>query len=127
MDIINLIQKKYGDSCQLRSPLNKRQYNKAKNILPCELLEILKVSNGINEIMINPDTMKIKVIDRIIYSLAEIRQQTSGYFLGEGFIFYGNRKVDFVLKPNGKIYTYDYFTLSEEYYAESLSDYFNKI
>lgn len=126
MDIINLIQQKYGASCQLRSPLNKRQYNKAKNILPHELLEILKVSNGINEIMTNPDTKKTKVIGWIIYSLANIRQETSGYFLDEGFVFAGNREVDFVLKPDGKIYTYDYFSLSEKYYAENLSDYFNK-
>ncbi|MDE6833092.1 MAG: hypothetical protein K2J39_02420 [Ruminococcus sp.] len=130
MDIINLIQKKYGDSCQLRSPLNKRQYNKAKNILPHELLEILKISNGINEIMINPNTMKIEVIDRIIYSLAEVKSQTNCYsdeYGGEGVVFAGNGAGGFfILKPNGKIYIYEYFDLCEEYYAESLSDYFSK-
>lgn len=129
MDIINLIQKKYGNSCQLRSPLNKRQYNTAKKFIPTELLEILKISNGINLLKVNPDTKKIKVIGRIIYSLAEIRSLTSCYLYecgGEGVVFAGNREVDFVLKPDGKIYTYDYFSLSEKYYAESLSDYFNK-
>ncbi|MDE6501635.1 MAG: hypothetical protein K2L10_06090 [Ruminococcus sp.] len=130
MDIINLIQQKYGDSCQLRSPLNKRQYDKAKNILPCELLEILKISNGINEIMTNPNTMKIEVIDRIVYSLAEIKSQTNCYsseYGGEGFVFAGNGAGGFfILKPDGKIYIYEYFDLSEEYYAESLSDYFSK-
>lgn len=131
LDIINLIQKKYGNSCQLRSPLNKRQYNKAKNILPSELLEILKVSNGINEIMINPNTMKIEVIDNIIYSLSEIKSQTNYYsseYGGNGIVFAGNGAGGFfILKPDGKIYIHEYFDLSEEYYAESLSDYFNKI
>lgn len=130
MNIINLIQQKYGASCQLRSPLNKRQYNKAKNILPHELLEILKVSNGINEIMTNPDTKKIKVTGWIIYSLAEIKSQTNYYsdeYGGEGVVFAGNGAGSFfVLKPDGKIYIYEYFDLNEEYYAESLSDYFNK-
>ncbi len=130
MDIINLIQQKYGASCQLRSPLNKRQYDTAKKILPHELLEILKVSNGINEIITNPDTMKIEVIDKIIYSLDEIKSQTSHYsdeYGGEGVVFAGNGAGGFfILKPDGKIYIYEYYDLSEEYYAESLSDYFNK-
>ncbi len=130
MDIINLIQQKYGASCQLRSPLNKRQYNKAKTFLPRELLEILKVSNGINEIMTNPDTMKIEVIDRIIYSLDEIKSQTNCYsneYGSDGVVFAGNGAGGFfILKPNGKIYIYEYFDLCEEYYADSLSDYFNK-
>lgn len=130
MDIIKLIQKKYGNSCQLRSPLNKRQYDTAKKILPYELLEILKVSNGINEIMTNPYTRKIEVIDRIIYSLAEIKSQASYYsdeYGGEGVVFAGNGAGGFfILKPDGKIYIHEYFDLNEEYYAESLSDYFNK-
>jgi len=130
LNIINLIKQKYGDSCQLRSPLNKRQYNIAKKILPDELLEILNVSNGINEIMTNPNIKKIEVIDRIIFSLAEIKSQTDCYLNEYGskdIIFAGNGAGGFfVLKPDGKIYIYEYFDLGEEYYADSLSDYFNK-
>ncbi|MDE6665460.1 MAG: hypothetical protein K2K14_04625, partial [Ruminococcus sp.] len=81
-------------------------------------------------IITNPNTRKIEVIDRIIYSLAEIKSQTNCYldeYGGEGVVFAGNGAGGFfVLKPDGKIYIYEYYDLSEEYYAESLSDYFNK-
>ncbi len=130
LDIIKLIQQIYGDSCQLRSPLNKRQYEKARKMLPVELLEILKISNGINETMPNPNTGNNMVIDRIIYSLAEIESQTNCY-LGEygnkGVVFAGNGAGGFfILKPNGKIFLYEYFDLDEEYYADNLTDYFKK-
>ena len=49
MDIIELIKEKYGDTCRMHSPLTKSQYSKAKKYLPKELLDILKVSNGIDE------------------------------------------------------------------------------
>lgn len=130
LDIIKLIQQIYGDSCQLRSPLNKRQYEKARKILPVELLEILKISNGINETMPNPNTGNNMVIDRIIYSLAEIESQTNCYleeYGNEGVIFAGNGAGGFfILKPNGKIFLYEYFDLDEEYYADNLTDYFKK-
>ncbi|MBP3326019.1 MAG: hypothetical protein J6L77_06345 [Coprococcus sp.] len=35
--MVNLIQQKYGEACQLRSPLTKKQYNKAHKFLPDEL------------------------------------------------------------------------------------------
>ncbi len=105
LDIIKLIQQIYGDSCQLRSPLNKRQYEKARKILPVELLEILKISNGINETMPNPNTGNNMVIDRIIYSLAEIESQTNCYleeYGNEGVIFAGNGGEGFfILKSFG--------------------------
>ena len=131
MDVINLIQQKYGDSCQLRSPLNKKQFEKAKKFLPKELLDILKISNGINEIMVNPNTKKIEVINRIIYSLSEIKQQTDCY-LGEygkdGFVFSGDGAGGFfVLKSDGKIYFYEYYDLNEGYYAENLWEYFKML
>ena len=130
MNVIDLIQQRYGDSCQLRSPLNKRQYEKAKKKIPNELLEILKISNGINEVMMNPNTGKMMVIGRIMYSFAEIRTQTDCYlgeYGDEGVVFAGNGAGGyFVLKPDGKIYLYEYYDLSEKYYAESLLDYFSK-
>ena len=116
LDIIKLIQQIYGDSCKLRSPLNKRQYEKARKMLPVELLEILKISNGINEIMPNPNTGNTIVIDRIIYSLAEIKSQTDCYlgeYGNEGVVFAGNGAGGFfILKPNGKIFLYEYFDFS---------------
>ena len=75
MNIIELIEQKYGDTCRLRSPLTKNQCEKAKKFLPGELFDILKVSNGIDEIIINSDNGKTEVIDSIINSLAEIKNR----------------------------------------------------
>ncbi len=128
MNIIELIKGNYGDSCQLRSGLTNKQYEKAKKQLPAELCEILKISNGINEVMINPKTNKVMVIDRIIYSFSEIKNETEHYKYemgGEGFVFADNGAGDFyVLKPDGHITIYEYFELSESYAADSLYDFY---
>ena len=127
MNIIELIQEKYGDTCRLHSPLTKSQYSKAKKYLPKELLDILKVSNGIDEIEII--NAKAEVIKPIVYSLAQIKEQTNAFLSecgNDGFVFAENGTGDFyVLKTNGAIYVYKYFDLKEELYAESLADYFS--
>ena len=127
MDIIELIKEKYGDTCRMHSPLTKSQYSKAKKYLPKELLDILKVSNGIDEIeIINGKAEEIKPI---IYSLAHIKEQTNAFLSecgNDGFVFAENGTGDFyVLKTNGASYVYKYFDLKEELYAESLADYFS--
>ena len=131
MNIIELIEQKYGDTCRLRSPLTKNQCEKAKKFLPGELFDILKVSNGIDEIMINLDNGKTEVIDSIINSLAEIKKQTNSY-LGEigtdGFVFAGDGAGKFfVLKSDGKVSLYEYYDFSETFYANSLWEYFDKL
>ena len=131
MNIIELIEQKYGDTCRLRSPLTKNQREKAKKFLPGELFDILKVSNGIDEIMINLDNGKTEVIDSIIYSLAEIKKQTNSY-LGEigtdGFVFAGDGAGKFfVLKSDGKVSLYEYYDFSETFYANSLWEFFDKL
>ena len=129
MNIIELIQEKYGDTCRLHSPLTKSQYSKAKKYLPKELLDILKVSNGIDEIEIING--KAEAIKPIIYSLAHIKEQTNAFLSecgNDGFVFAENGTGDFyVLKTNGAIFVYKYFYLKEELYAESLANYFNKM
>lgn len=77
LDIFDLIKKKYADTCRLHSPLTKSQYSKAKKYLPKELLDILKVSNGIDEIEIING--KAEVIKPIVYSLAQIKEQTNAF------------------------------------------------
>ena len=127
MNIIELIQEKYGDTCRLHSPLTKSQYSKAKKYLPKELLDILKVSNGIDEIEII--NAKAEVIKPIVYSLAQIKEQTNAFLSecgNDGFVFAENGTGDFyILKSNGSIFVYKYFDLREELYAESLAVYFN--
>lgn len=90
MDIIKLIKENYGESCRLRLPLTKKQCEKAGKQLPDELMEILRVSNGIDEVMTHPVTGKTEVIGRIVYSLSEILQETGHYKSetgGDGFVF----------------------------------------
>ena len=129
MNIIELIQEKYGDTCRLHSPLTKSQYSKAKKYLPKELFDILKVSNGIDEIEIINGKAEAEAIKPIIYSLAHIKEQTNAFLSecgNDGFVFAENGTGDFyVLKTNGAIYVYKYFDLKEELYAESLADYFS--
>ena len=127
MDIIELIKEKYGDTCRMHSPLTKSQYSKAKKYLPKELLDILKVSNGIDEIEIING--KAEAIKPIIYSLAHIKEQTNAFLSecgNDGFVFSENGTGDFyVLKTNGAIFVYKYLYLKEEFYVESLEDYFS--
>lgn len=131
MEIVNLIQQKYRETCQLCSPLTKKQCDKAHKFLPNELFEILKISNGINEVMINPNTKKVEVIDRIIYSWAEMKRQTACYlseYGNEGVVFAGNGAGGFfVLKPDGRVFLYEYYDLGEEFYADGLWEYFNNL
>lgn len=77
MDILEVIKDKYGDTCKLHSPLTRSQYSKLKKYLPKKLLDILKVSNGIDEIKITNG--KVEVIKPIIYSLAQIKEQTNAF------------------------------------------------
>lgn len=129
MNIIKLIQEKYGENCQLRSPMTAKQAEKARKFLPKELFDILKQSNGIYETMQEPNTKKTTIIHDIIYSLQEIKHQTSAYHCeinGDGFVFTGNGTGNFyVLKPDGKIFLYEYFEQNEVYVAESLWHFFS--
>ena len=129
LDIFELIKNKYGDTYRLRSPLTEEEYNQAKELLPNELLDILKVSNGIDEIMMING--KAETIWFIIDSLSQIIDQTSFYhneYGNDGIVFAGNGAGGFyVLKDDGKIYLFEYYDIGEELYAESLADYFNKM
>lgn len=131
MDIIDLIKSKYGENCRLRSPLTKSQYQKAKKKLPKELCDILKVSNGIDEIMTNPNTNKKIVINHIIYTFNEIKTYTDCYSYEdsiEGFVFADNGIGNvYLLKPDGSITLYEESYRSEMHEADSLWDFFNKL
>lgn len=111
----------------MHSPLTKSQYSKAKKYLPKELLDILTVSNGIDEIEIING--KAEAIKPIFYSFAHIKEQTNAFLCecgNDGFVFAEDGTGDFfVLKNNGAIYVYKYFDFKEELYAESLADYFS--
>lgn len=130
--IINLIQQKYGDSCQLCLPLEATQYDYAQSILPADLYEVLKISNGINELMTHPNANNGKpfVMGSIIYSFDEIQSSTeifSELYGDEGIVFAGNGAGGYyILKPDGTIYFYEYAGEDGEYCAESLIDFYAK-
>ena len=54
-EIIQMIQQTYGDLCQLCPPLDEERYPLAKKMLPATLFEVLKISNGILELMSLPN------------------------------------------------------------------------
>lgn len=128
--IIEFIQAHYGDSCRLRSPLTKAQYEKARRKIPNELLEILQVSNGIYDVMPHPKTGKTIITGWVVYPLSDMLAQTKAYldeYDGEGTVFAENGAGGFfVLKPDGKVHIYEYFDLGEEPYAENLQAFFQK-
>ena len=130
MDIIALIKRNYRENYQLCKPLPENKYEKASSFLPAELYNVLKISNGIDETMVISDTGKKIIIGRIIYSFDEIIKETSWYLSendSEGIVFAGNGAGGcFILKPNGKVFINEFFDEGEEYYADSLSDFFGK-
>ena len=72
--IIELIRPSYGGLYQLRPPLDEKQYDNTKEILPDDLYEILKISNGIYGSMTYPNDERVGVqrhclnkIDVLIY------------------------------------------------------------
>ncbi|MDE6592188.1 MAG: SMI1/KNR4 family protein [Oscillospiraceae bacterium] len=130
MNIIKLIKENNGENCRLRSPLTKEQFEKARKQLPGELLEILKVSNGINEVIKHPVTGKTEVIGSLVYPLSEILSQTEYYESetgGGGYVFADNGAGDhYILKPDGSIALYEYMDMSETpHIADSLYDFFS--
>ena len=112
MDTIKLIQQIYGERCRLNAPLDKSIFTEAEAILPHELSGILKMTDGIDEIMTHPKTGKPMTIGRIVYSFGEIKSQTERYsstFGGEGTVFADNGAGGyFIIDPDGKVYIREY-------------------
>lgn len=130
MDTIKLIQQIYGERCRLNAPLDKTLLAEADTILPNELFEILKVSDGIDESMEHPKTGKPMLIGKIIYPFSEIKSQTKVYadtFGGDGTVFSSNGAGGyFIIKENGKVYLREYPDEDEELYADDIRGYLKK-
>lgn len=130
MEIMELIRGLYGDCCVFCPPLDESLYDEAEKLVPEELLEILKISNGIKETMELPNREESIVIGWIIYPFDEIKAQTELYineYNGEGVAFVGNGADGFfILKSDGKVYFRGYLDENDEPYADSLAEYFRK-
>ena len=132
MNIVELIQQKYGELCQFCPPLEEIQYSIAKTFLPNDLFELLKISNGVLELMTHPKVNNGKpfVIGSIIYSFEEICSESKAFtelFGIEGVAFAGNGAGGFfIINPDGKIFLYECVGEEGEYYAENIREYIIK-
>ena len=129
---LEIIQQKFGASCRLCPPLKEPQLSDAKALLPNDLLELLKASNGVLEMMTHPKANDGKpfVIGSILYSFDEIVTESKTFYelYGiEGVVLAGNGAGGyFVIQPNGKIFLYEYVGEAGEYYAQNISEYISK-
>lgn len=131
-DVINFIQQKYGTLCQLCPPLDEEQYPLAKKMLPATLFEILKISNGILEMMSLPnvDDGKPFVIDFIIKSFEDMCSETkdlSELYGIDGLVFAGNGAGGYyIMNPDGRIYLYEPIDEDLELYANDIMEFISK-
>lgn len=132
-DIISLIQQKYGELCQLCPPLNEEQYPLAKKMLPATLFEVLKISNGILELMSlqNVDDGKPFAVGFIIDNFEDMclgSKQFNELFGMEGLAFAGNGAGGFyVMNHDGKIYLYEFVGEDGECFADNIAEYISKL
>ncbi len=131
-DVISFIQQKFGDSCQLCPPLNEEQYPLAEKMLPNTLFEVLKISNGVLQLMSLPN-----VDDGNPFPIGFIIDDFDGICLGskefnelygmDGLAFAGNGAGGFyILNPDGKNYLYECVGEDGECYAENIMEYISK-
>ncbi len=131
--IIEIIQQKYGEFCGLLPPLEESQYELSEKMLPEDLFEIIRISNGIYELMTCPNVNDDKpfVMGHIIFPFEEIRSATESFselFGAEGTVFAGNGAGGYyVIDPAGAIYLYEYTDDGGQYRAENLQEYFTNL
>lgn len=131
-DVISFIQQKFGDLCQLCPPLNEGQYPLAEKMLPNMLFEVLKISNGVLQLMSLPN-----VDDGNPFPIGFIIDDFDGMCVGskefnelygmDGLAFAGNGAGGFyIMNPDGKIYLYECVGEDGECYAENIMEYISK-
>lgn len=131
-DVISLIQQKFGDLCRLCPPLDEEQYPLAEKMLPATLFEVLKISNGVLELMSLPNVDDGKPFD-IGFIIDNFEGMCSGskefneLYGIEGLAFAGNGAGGFyVMNPDGKIYLYECVGEDGECYADNIAEYISK-
>ena len=119
---ICLINEMYNNNIRLHAPLQSIEYG-----MPTVLLEILCVSDGIEEVMCIGD--RKLPIAWILYSCEMIKNNTE-YYTSEygidGYIFSDDGAGNvFVIKEDESIYLFNVIDGEEEYFAKSLADFWN--
>jgi hypothetical protein len=131
-EIIHMIQQTYGDWCQLCPPLDEEQYPLAEKMLPAALFEILKISNGILEMMSLPnvDNGKPFAVGYIIDKYEDMCSESKKFnelFGMEGLVLAGNGAGGYyVMNPDGKIYLYECIGEEGKCYADNIMEYIFK-
>lgn len=124
--IIESISKSYNENIKLCQPLNDEKYD----FLPADLLNILKVSNGIMETMVHPGTGELLNIGWIIYPIEKILESSEYYqkeYAVDGVVFSDDGAGNpLYIKRDGKVYLLNVIGREEDCIADSLRDLFCK-
>jgi hypothetical protein len=129
---IELIQEKLGELYRLSPPLEEPQLSLAETMLPNDLLEILKISNGILELMTHPkvDDGQPFVIGSILYSFDDILLESKEFaelYGMDGVVLAGNGAGGyFIIQPDGTVYLYECPGEDGYCYAQNINEYISR-
>ena len=120
--IIDVIADFYDGMIKLQEPADCNNYD-----LPEELKKLLIQTNGIQEIMIHPQTGEEIVIGWIVYSLDEINRETQFYreeYGINGVVFSGDGAGNPYYISDGKIFEFDLIDNESILKADSLEEFY---
>ena len=120
--IIDVIADFYDGMIKLQEPADCNNYD-----LPEELKKLLIQTNGIQEIMIHPQTGEEMVIGWIVYSLDEINRETQFYreeYGINGVVFSGDGAGNPYYISDGKIFEFDPIDNESILKADSLEEFY---
>ena len=120
--IIDVIKGFYDGMIKLQEPADCNNFD-----LPEELKKLLIQTNGIQEIMIHPQTGEEIVIGWIVYSLDEINRETQFYreeYGINGVVFSGDGAGNPYYISDGKIFEFDPIDNESILKADSLEEFY---
>lgn len=124
--MIDIISKIYNGNIKRYEPLGDEQY--AEGTVPKDLLELLKVSNGISETMVHPVTGQVEEIGWILYPLEEMIENSRFYqeeYSVKGTVFCDDGAGNpYYIKEDGKVYLFECIDNEEVCKADSLYDFY---
>ncbi len=119
---ICLIKEMYNNNIRLHTPLQN-----IDSVMPTALLEILSVSDGIEEVISVGE--RKESIGWILYSYDMIKNNTEFYVAEygiRGYVFSDDGAGNvFVMKDDESIYLFDAIDGEEEYFAKSLAEFWD--